>query len=106
MDALTDVYALGCLLYESLTGRAAVRGIAGQNAMLAHVNEPPPSPPARRAPTSRASSTRSCTGDGQAGERALPLGRRPGQAAVLAAGGRRRQGAGSSVATGDADAVP
>jgi tRNA A-37 threonylcarbamoyl transferase component Bud32 len=101
VDALTDVYALGCLLYESLTGEQPYAGSA-DNAMLAHVNEPPPSPLAARPDlppefdevVHRAMAK-------QATER-YPSAGDLGQAAVVAAGGRRRRGAEVSVATGDA----
>ena len=101
VDALTDVYALGCLLYESLTGEQPYAGSA-DNAMLAHVNEPPPSPLAVRPDlppefddvVHRAMAK-------QATER-YPSAGDLGQAAVVAAGGRRRRGAEVSVATGDA----
>jgi serine/threonine protein kinase len=101
VDALTDVYALGCLLYESLTGEQPYAG-SPDNAMLAHVNEPPPSPLAVRPDlppefddiVHRAMAK-------QATER-YPSAGDLGQAAVVAAGGRRRRGAEVSVATGDA----
>jgi pSer/pThr/pTyr-binding forkhead associated (FHA) protein/tRNA A-37 threonylcarbamoyl transferase component Bud32 len=101
VDALTDVYALGCLLYESLTGEQPYAG-SPDNAMLAHVNEPPPSPLAARPDlppgfddvVHRAMAK-------QAAER-YPSAGDLGQAAVVAAGGRRRRDAEMSVATGDA----
>jgi serine/threonine protein kinase len=101
VDALTDVYALGCLLYESLTGEAPYA--ASQDpGMLAHVNEPPPSPLERRPDlppmfdevVQRAMAK-------QPGDR-YPSTGDLGQAALVAAGGQRRAGAEASVATGDA----
>jgi Protein kinase domain len=37
-----DQYALGCVLYECLTGRAPFEKGSGQATMIAHVEEPPP----------------------------------------------------------------
>ncbi|HEY9716634.1 MAG TPA: serine/threonine-protein kinase, partial [Trichormus sp.] len=42
IDARSDVYALGCVIYESLTARAALRGASAIETMLKHVNDYPP----------------------------------------------------------------
>jgi serine/threonine protein kinase len=102
VDALTDVYALGCLLFESLTGEAPFAASPEGPAMLAHVNAPPPSPleyrpdlppqldeVVRRAMAKEPSERYPSAGD-------------LGEAALAAAGGRRQTGAESIVATGAA----
>jgi serine/threonine protein kinase len=102
VDALTDVYALGCLLFEALTGEPPFAGGTDGPAMLAHVNAPPPSP-VERCPglplqfddvVLRAMAK-------EPGER-YPSAGDLGQATLVAAGDLRRAGSESVVATGAA----
>jgi eukaryotic-like serine/threonine-protein kinase len=44
IGARTDVYALGCVLFETLTGRVPFDGETDVATMYAHLNEPPPAP--------------------------------------------------------------
>jgi streptogramin lyase len=45
VDGRTDVYALGCLLYECLTGEAPFRRRSDAATLYAHLEEPPPDVP-------------------------------------------------------------
>jgi serine/threonine protein kinase len=102
VDALTDVYALGCLLFEALTGEPPYARSTEGPGMLAHVNEPPPSPLSLRPNLPPAFDD--VVGRAMAKE---PSQRYPsagdlGQAALVAAGGLRQARAESIVATGEA----
>jgi pSer/pThr/pTyr-binding forkhead associated (FHA) protein/tRNA A-37 threonylcarbamoyl transferase component Bud32 len=109
VDALTDVYALGCLLFEALTGEPPFVGSKEGPAMLAHVNAPPPSPLERvpGLPPQFDEVVRRAMAK-EPGQR-FPSAGDLGEAALMAAGDSRRVGAESVVATGAAapyDAMP
>jgi serine/threonine protein kinase len=102
VDARADVYALGCLLFESLTGEAPFAERKGGQAMMAHLEAPPPSPLERRPglpPEFDEVVRRAMAKD--PGER-YPSAGDLGQAALVAAGGLKRAGEESMVASGEA----
>ena len=49
VDARTDIYALGCVLYQCLCGEAPFADHEGMAVLVAHLNSPPP-PLGKRAP--------------------------------------------------------
>jgi pSer/pThr/pTyr-binding forkhead associated (FHA) protein/predicted Ser/Thr protein kinase len=102
VDARADIYALGCLLFESLTGEPPfARWKEGPEA-LAHLNAPVPSILQHRPdlPAGFEEVIRTAMAK-DPGERYTSAGDL-GQAALVAAGGQRQAPAWSVVATGDA----
>jgi pSer/pThr/pTyr-binding forkhead associated (FHA) protein len=102
VDARADTYALGCLLFESLTGEPPFARWRGGPEMLAHVDAPPPSPRELRPdlPPAFDDVVRRAMAKDPA-ER-YPSGGDLGQAALVAAGELRRPGRESIVAVGEA----
>jgi serine/threonine protein kinase len=106
IDARTDVYALGCVLYETVTGQVPFVRDSDVAKMYAHLNEP--------APRLRDIRTGLPEALGDAIERAMskePDGRFPsagdfGRAALAGARGAEGPTTEHSVATGDAAPAP
>jgi pSer/pThr/pTyr-binding forkhead associated (FHA) protein len=105
VDARGDIYSLGCLLFEALTGEPPFARWQGGPQALAHVEAPAPSPLEVRPDLPREFD--------EVVRRAMakdPSDRYPsagdlGQAALVAAGGLRRASPWSVVATGEAALV-
>jgi Protein kinase domain/Bacterial transcriptional activator domain len=64
-DARTDVYSLGCVLFECLTGRPPFTSENDAGLMYAHLQEPPPSVTANNADLPRGIDEVVATGDGE-----------------------------------------
>jgi streptogramin lyase len=102
VDARTDVYALGCVLFEALTGRVPYPRDSEPAKMWAHMSEPPPAvtaaAPGLPAPFDEV------VGRSMAKEpdRRYPSAGDLGRAALAAAAGEQQTRAERSVATGDA----
>jgi serine/threonine-protein kinase len=102
VDARADVYALGCLLFESLTGEPPFARWGGGPKMLAHVDAPPPSPRELRPDLPPAFDDVIRRAMAKDPAERYPSGGDLGQAALVAAGELRRAGSESIVATGEA----
>ena len=76
VDARVDVYALGCLLYFTLTGEVPFKRDGDEARLWAHLQDPPPKP-SEHVQHSGGVRLRHRTRDGQGPGRALPVRRRP-----------------------------
>ena len=76
IDARVDVYALGCMLYQAVTGKVPFPRPVSAATMLAHMDEPPPVVTAVAPEAPARSGRRRAHRDGQGPRRALPLGGR------------------------------
>jgi len=102
VDARADIYALGCLLFEALTGEAPFARWQGGPAALAHVDAPRPSPVDLRPDLPREFDDVVHRAMAKDPSERYPSAGDLGQAALVAAGGLRRAGPQSIVAAGDA----
>jgi tRNA A-37 threonylcarbamoyl transferase component Bud32 len=101
-DARTDIYALGCVFFEMLTGKVPYERETSVATLFAHVHDPPPrleSPLAEEHPEFMAVFERAMAK--QPGDRYLSAGDFARDAAA-ALGGTHSTGAESMVATGEA----
>ena len=48
VSAATDIYALGCVMYECMTGRPPFAEVQGMRILWAHLQDPPPDPRSTR----------------------------------------------------------
>jgi serine/threonine protein kinase len=105
VDARADIYALGCLLFEALTGEAPYATGTGGQGPLAHLEAPPPSPSDLRPDLPREFDDVIHRAMAKDPSDRYPSAGDLGQAALVAAGTQRRAGAESIVATGEAAPV-
>jgi pSer/pThr/pTyr-binding forkhead associated (FHA) protein len=105
VDARADIYALGCLLFEALTGEAPFARWKEGPAALAHVDAPPPSPADLRPEVPREFDEVVRRAMAKDPSERFQSGRDLGHAAFQAAGGLRRASPPPVVATGEAAPV-
>jgi pSer/pThr/pTyr-binding forkhead associated (FHA) protein len=105
VDARADVYALGCVLFEALTGMEPFERSAGEAGLLARIDSAPPSVLAARSDLPHAFDEVIRRAMATDPEDRYPSAGDLGQAALVAAGGLRKAQPWSMVATGDASFV-
>ena len=102
VDARADIYSLGCVLYEALTGDIPFPRDSEPAKMWAHVSEPPPSVRARRPDLSPELDDVLRRAMAKDPDDRFPSAGDLGRAAVAAVAGRALPAVERSVATGDA----
>jgi serine/threonine protein kinase len=106
VDARADIYALGCLLFEGLTGEAPFARWTGGPEALAHLDAPRPSPRDLRPDLPRELDDVVRRAMAKDPTERYPSAGDLAQAAIAAAGGPRRSTPWSVVATGEAAPLP
>ena len=102
VDARADIYALGCVLFEALTGVEPFQRAVAEAGLLARLEAPPPSPSSVRADLPPAFDEVVARAMARDPAERYPSGGDLGEAALVAAGALRRARPLSMVATGDA----
>ena len=102
VDARADVYALGCLLFEALTGEPPFASSEEASGALAHLDAPRPSPADLRPDVPREFDDVVRRAMAKDPSERYPSAGDLGEAALVAAGGLRRASQWSVVATGEA----
>jgi len=102
VDARADIYALGCVLFEALTGEPPFARSEEGPAALAHVDAPRPSPADLRPEVPREFDDVVRRAMAKDPSERYPSAGDLGEAALVAAGGLRRPRQWSIVATGEA----
>jgi serine/threonine-protein kinase len=102
VDARADVYALGCVLFEAITGVEPFQRAVAEAGLLARLEAPPPSPRSVRPDLPAEFDEVVCRAMARDPDERYPSGGDLGEAALVAAGALRRARPWSVVATGDA----
>ncbi len=102
VDARADVYALGCVLFEALTGVEPFQTAVAEAGLLARLEAPPPAPSSVRPDLPPAFDEVVQRAMAKDPDERYPSGGDLGEAALVAAGALRRARPWSMVATGEA----
>ncbi len=102
VDARADIYALGCVLFEALTGVEPFQTAVAEAGLLARLEAPPPAPSSVRPDLPAAFDEVVRRAMAKEPAERYPSGGDLGEAALVAAGALRRARPWSVVATGEA----